>query len=253
MTPEAQLPAAGRLPIASRLWDRALDLLFPPRCAGCGAFGAFLCDPCLAVAAPAGPPRCSVCWAPRDGEGRGDPPEADKLVCYRCRRRRPAFHAARAAFVYEGPVREAVHAFKFNGLSALAPVMGALMAERLREWSPPVQAVVPVPLSGHRQRERGYNQSQLLAREISRQTGLPLAAKALRRARGGVPQVRQPDEEARRAGVAGAFAPGRPAVSGGILLVDDVITTGATLDACARVLLHAGAEAVFALTFARED
>lgn len=164
-----------------------------------------------------------------------------------------ALKGLRSVFVYEGAARDAVHALKFRGLSAVAPPMAALMAERLHEWSPPVRAIVPVPLAGHRRRQRGYNQSELLAREISRLSAVPVARRALVRRRATPPQVRQPDEWARRRNVAGAFAAGPARPSGGILLIDDVVTTGATLDACARVLIDEGVGPVFALTFARED
>ena len=226
------------------LWERALDLVFPPRCVGCAASGAFLCAACLSAMPRAAPPRCPVCWMPSE---RRDSP------CRRCHDRTFHFKAARSALVYEGITRDAVHALKYRGLSALARLMAPPLAECLRQWDPPVQAIVPVPLSGQRQRLRGYNQSELLAREVSRLTGLPLAMRALARRRSTPPQARIADEAARRQNVAGAFTPGPVAVKGGVLLIDDVLTTGATLDACARVLAEAGSGPVFALTFARED
>ena len=228
---------------ASGLWERALDLVFPPRCVACGAFGAFLCARCLAAMPRAEPPRCPVCWMPGGISG----------PCDRCLDRAPRFAAARSAFVYRDAAREAVHALKYRGVSALADAMAAPMAKVLEAWSPPVSAVVPVPLAGSRRRQRGYNQSELLAREISRCTGLPLAARALVRRRATAPLARTADEATRRALVEGAFAPGPAPVSGGALLVDDVLTTGATLDACAAALIGGGAAPTFALTFARED
>ena len=159
-----------------------------------------------------------------------------------------------AAYRHDGAVRSAVHALKYRGVSAVASVMAAPMAELLVKWSPGVAAIVPVPLFGARGRLRGYNQSELLARGVARLTGLPLEAKVLRRRRATPPQVRQPDEESRRSNLDSAFAAdGRRAEGRSFLLIDDVMTTGATLDACARVLMDAGSGAVFALTFARED
>ena len=221
-----------------------MDLVFPPRCVGCGTFGAFLCAACLSAMPRAAPPRCPVCWMPSE---RYDSP------CRRCHDRTFHFEAARSAFVHERAAREAVHALKYQGLSALARLMAPPMAECLCQWAPPAQAIVPVPLSGRRQRLRGYNQSELLGREVSRLTGLPLVLRALARRRSTPPQARIADEAARRQNVAGAFAPGPETVNGGVLLIDDVLTSGATLDACARVLTEAGAGPVFALTFARED
>ncbi len=230
--------------LLSGVWRRGLDLLFPPRCAGCGGFGAFLCPTCLAAMPRAQPPRCPVCWMP----GAGD-------VCGRCRRGPPAFEAARCPFICDGAAREAVHALKYRGVSAIAEVMGRAMAECLAEWAPEqVGALAPVPLAGPRRRSRGYNQSEALARELSRLSGLPLLRGLIVRRKAGPPQARAPDETARRANVADAFAVRSGDEAGGpLLLVDDVMTSGATLDACARALRAAGRGAVFALTFARED
>lgn len=225
-----------------RAWNAGLDMLFPPRCVSCKGFGAYICTACRPRITLAQAPRCDVCWAPDE-----------RSRCQSCRYRRPAFKAARAAFVYEGPARDAVLALKFDGLAAIARTMAVPMAETLLRWDPPVSAIVPVPLAPSRRRWRGYNQSELLAREIARLTALPLIPGAIARRRATSPQVRQFDWEARRQNVAGAFAPGPRRVDGGALLVDDVITTGATLDACAGVLISAGSGPVFALTFARED
>lgn len=227
----------------SSVWRRTLDLVFPPRCVGCGAFGSFLCEQCLSATPRAQPPRCSVCWMP----GSED-------VCGRCRAEPPGFEAARCPFVYQGAARDAVHALKYDGLSALAPAMAAAMADCLREWSPAVGAIVPVPLAGARKRGRGYNQSELLARELSRLSGLPMAKGVLARRKGGPAQARASDEAARRSNVAAAFeARPRDGLAGPLLLIDDVMTSGSTLDACARALVEAGLGPVFALTFARED
>ncbi|HET9476167.1 MAG TPA: ComF family protein [Dehalococcoidia bacterium] len=226
----------------ARLWNAGLDMVFPPRCVTCKEFGAYICPACRPLMMLASPPRCEVCWMPEGGR-----------VCETCRYRKPAFAGARAAFVYDGPARDAVLALKFQGLAAIARTMAVPMAEALLAWDPDVSAIVPVPLAGSRKRSRGYNQSELLAREISGLTGVHMAAGALARRGSAPPQVGQPDWEARRENVAGVFGAGRTPVDGGVLLIDDVITTGATLDACARVLLSAGSGPVFALTYARED
>lgn len=191
------------------------------------------------------PPRCPLCWQP----------ERQGAVCGRCAQARPAFAGARAVYVYQGSVREAVHALKYNHLSALARPMAEPMAAYLKAEALPVDLVVPVPLFGRRQRLRGYNQSALLAREVARLGwGLPLAERGLARSRDTLRQARSLDAEARRRNVAGAFTADRRLVEGRhVLLMDDVMTTGATLDACARALRQAGAASVWALTFARED
>ena len=237
--------------LLSVAWRRTLDMVFPPRCVGCRSFGSFLCSHCLAIMPRAQPPRCPVCWmpvlSPAEGPGAGG-------ACRRCRRQPFAFEAARCPFIYDGAAREAVHALKYQGVSAIAEVMARAMAECLDEWKPPAAALLPVPLTGARRRSRGYNQSEMLARELSRLSGLPVATGILVRRRAAQPQARAADEPARRANVADAFAVRRRSSPvGPLLLVDDVMTSGATLDACARALRGAGYGPVYALTFARED
>lgn len=240
---------ATHRPLLTSLSDRLLDLVFPPRCVSCNAFGAFICSGCQATMTAAGGARCPTCWMPRRAGGARE----SAHPCGRCRHTAPAFNAVRAVYVYEGPARDAVHALKYRGVSAVAREMASSMATALQAWSPLVTVVMPVPIAGHRRRLRGYNQTELLAAEVARDSRLPLVRRALRKCLSTAPQVQQPDEEARRRNVAGSFnCRGRPP-AGGVLLIDDVITTGATLDACARVLLNAGSGPVFALTFARED
>ncbi len=191
---------------------------------------------------PAVAPRCDVCWTQRDQE----------RVCSDCSATRPSFEQMRSAFVYEGVARDAVIALKFRGLSSIAPLMAAMMAECISEWNPQVDFIVHVPLAGGRKKERGYDQAGLLAKELSKLIEVPHEQRALRRARRTAPQVDQPDELARRRNVQNAFSLGARAVEGDILLVDDVFTTGATLDSCARVLTQGGVRKVYAITFARD-
>ena len=174
-------------------------------------------------------------------------------MCHRCRASRPSFQQLRSACVYEGVARDAVIAIKFGGLSSIAPVMAAMMVERVSKWSPQIDFITHVPLASGRKKERGYDQAGLIAKELSKLIEVPYEQRALKRARRTVPQVDQPDEDARRSNVADAFSLGSRPVEGGVLLIDDVVTTGATLDACARVLASDGAGPVYALTFARED
>lgn len=228
---------------ASTILTRALDVVFPPRCVGCGEFGQYLCEGCVEFSAGSDGGRCERCWSRC----------ADPLVCAVCSNHLPAYEALRAPFAYDGAPRQAVLSLKFRGVSAIAPTMAIHLYETMRAWSPEVDAIVPVPLHPSRRRSRGYNQSELLARELSHLADLPLETRALRRARSTRPQTEQPDAASRRHNVADAFAPGKRPVTGSVLLVDDVTTTGATLDACARALLASGATQVHALTFTRED
>ena len=166
-----------------------------------------------------------------------------------------ALEGLRSLYVFCEGARDLVHALKYSYHSTLASPMGELMARYLEGTPLIADVLVPVPLHPRRQRTRGYNQSLLLAREMSLRSGLPLAARALLRRRDTPPQARAVEASARRRNVAGAFDCRPGAVAGRrVLLVDDVTTTGATLDACARVLLaQGGASSVWALTFARED
>ena len=249
----ARAPVAAPRGTLSRLGGGLLDLAFPRRCVRCSAMGRFICAECAAGMMTADGQRCSVCWI-----GGAD----DR--CSRCAYFPPKFRAVRSAFVYDselvpvfehdGAVRAAIHALKYRGLSSLAPEMAHSMTQLLADWNPAVDVIVPVPLFGMRKRLRGYNQSELLAREIGRAAGLPVDNESLMRTRQTPPQVKQVGYEARMQNMQSAFAVRGQALEGrGVLLVDDVMTTGATLDACARVLLHAGTGPVFALTYARED
>lgn len=153
----------------------------------------------------------------------------------------------------DGAIRQAIHRLKYNNLRALAPELSALLADYLSTTPIPAQALVPVPLHPKRERERGYNQSALLARGLGERTGLPVVAGCLRRVRDSPPQARASRAVDRRQQVADAFVCTNDSLKGvQVLLIDDVSTTGATLDSCARTLKTAGAASVWGLTLARE-
>ena len=228
----------------SKLGRIALDLIYPPRCVLCGAGGAMLCTSCEASLPRARRPRCERCWLPK----------AEAAPCRHCLERPLALDAVRALYRYEEGPRRLVHALKYRDQSALASLMGQAMASLAREEGLAADLVVPVPLAGARARQRGYNQAALLAKAIASEIEAPIV-EALRRRRSAPPQAQSATAEARRRNVESAFAARRPELIAAkrVLLVDDVVTTGATLDACARVLRSAGAREVMAITFARED
>jgi ComF family protein len=233
------------------------DLLFPPFCPVCGdRLGAGrrapLCARCWAALPRIAAPLCESCGAPfgtLGTRGPGTPPRR----CAGCRRRAPRWSYARAAGRFEGPLREALHAFKFDGRRALARPLGDLLAETGAglPLGAAVDVIVPVPLHPARRRARGFNQSQLLARRLGRAWALPVA-EALARVAPTRPQVELSAAE-RRGNVRGAFRVRRPAAVAGrhVLLVDDVLTTGATAEECAARLREAGATRVGVLTVAR--
>lgn len=207
----------------ARLLDPLLSLLLPDRCAGCGRLGALLCDEC------------------RHGlvVYDGDLPRiADQLT------------DVRIAYVFEGPLRHALHQLKYHRKRRMARPLGALMAAHLRAHPIPYDALIPVPLHPERLKERGFNQAELLAREVAAATGAPLIVGPLVRLRATKQQALL-DVAGRIENVADAFMWKGPAPPARIVLVDDVLTTGATVNACAAALRAGGAREVSALALAR--
>lgn len=230
------------------LFDPFLSLLYPPRCLLCGTLGgpSGLCAACAGQIAPVPPPWCARC-----GQSLGQSTD-----CFNCGSRLPAFACARSMGHADGILRGAIHHFKYRDRPQLAEPLGALLADFARAQSPALHdlafdALLPVPMHRVRQRLRGYNQSERLARVLSRELGLPLDTQMLTRPRPTRPQVGLAGE-ARRSNLRAAFAVPCPELVSGktLLIVDDVATTGSTLDACALALKAAGAKSVYALTLA---
>ena len=218
-----------------------LDLLFPPRCGGCGRRGHWLCPECLAQVEWIVPPICPIC-----GEAAPDAPH-----CPRRGRHPQALNGLRSAAWYAGPLRTAVHRFKYRGQRVLARPLASILLEAWRREPPPASLLVPVPLHPRRTRQRGYNQAALLAEELGHALALPLDTTHLARIRATPPQVGLTAAQ-RLANVEGAFHYSGPSLAGhAVCLIDDLCTTGATLEACAVALRQAGATSVWAYTLAR--
>lgn len=247
-------------------------VLWPRRCAGCAEVlaagedpvGRAFCAPCAATLVTPEPgrscPRCDGPW-----EGPAHAPAAPALEpaagpCADCRRLQPCrFALLRAGYLYGGALVPALQRLKWQGRDDLAAPLGALLAPALRALAPRCDLLIPVPLHPRRLRQRGYNQSALLARAARRAArlprgSLPLRLRALQRCRDDQPQ-RDADPRARALAAAGAFvvpAAEQAALRGRrVLLLDDVATTLATAQACAAALRDAGAAAVAVLTLAR--
>lgn len=202
----------------------ALDLIFPPICVGCGKVGTLLCETCLAtMATPTDP---------------ADPP--------------PSLTALQAVGAYQGGLQQAVHALKYELLTDIAQPLGELMARTIQELNWPRSALVPVPLHDRRLQARGFNQSALLSRVISRLLDWPLAEHSLIRTRDTVSQVGL-NRQQRQENVRNAFTLTNPQnfQEPNVVLVDDVFTTGATMHECALTLLAHGTTCVRAIVLGK--
>jgi len=216
--------------------DLLAKLLFGGSCFVCrGASRELLCEACREELPRLGDELCPRCALPS--------PRA--AVCGRCLSEPPAYDATTAALAYDFPADTLVHALKFRGELALAPLLGSLLSASIASWS--VDRVIPVPLSTARLRGRGYNQSVEIARHLAR--GKLDVDLCVRRG-DAVPQTELPWDERRR-NVRGAFACRRPLTGATVAVVDDVMTTGATLDELALTLKRAGAARVVNWVVAR--
>jgi ComF family protein len=229
-----------------------LDAIYPPRCVVCQRPGAAVCAECLSEMHPPAVPVCTRCGATIPNAGYPAP-----RLCPDCASGRnvPHLDGVRVATDYAGKARTAILALKFGGQRRVAGALATLLVVPFQGDIRTVDLVIPVPLSAARLRDRGYNQAELLARALGRTQGFRVRADLLERTRATEAQSRL-SREARRRNVAGAFALNSPAAGATmrgkrILLVDDVTTTGSTLDAAAEPLRAAGAATVWGLAVAR--
>ena len=218
-----------------------LDLIFPPRCVNCRRVGAALCADCLSKIERVAPPFCAQC---------SHPLKRSDQTCAQCRQYPLHIAQIRSVAYHEGTAREAIHALKYNRRTDLAAPLGLLLEQQLARAPIEFDAITAVPLAPARLHTRGYNQSELLARALAGRCSRPYVGD-LRRVRETADQVGL-DANARRQNVSGAFEADPASFRGRrVLVIDDVCTTGATLDACAIALLDSGAKAVYGLTVTR--
>jgi ComF family protein len=238
----------------SQIFPWLLNLVFPPVCPICrtllGRTGKTLimCPDCHKAIRPVLPPYCPHCGLPY--------PSGDKEghLCAPCLQQRWYFEVHRTSALYEGALKEAIHRFKYGGVFPLVSVFGDLLQPAFQNLARdyPVDVMVPVPLHIRRLRERGFNQALLLVKELSKRTGIPYEERALKKIKDTPVQITLKKRE-RRKNLTGAFqVKDQEAIQGkAVVLVDDVYTTGATVNECSRALMKAGAERVAVLTVAR--
>jgi ComF family protein len=228
--------------VYSAYW-KILDWLFPPNCAGCNAGGYRFCPDCYKKANFISEPKCCKC---------GDNLKAGvKITCNRCHLFPSGISAVRSWAYYDGVLQKAIRNLKYNGDIGLGETLASLLLEVLIKESWSIDLVIGVPLDHYRYKERGYNQSVYLSRPLAHLGGLPHSVKAIKRIRQTRSQVGLSSGE-RLINVDGAFLADRKIVSRKtILIIDDVITTGATINACTSALLSANAYRVYGITLAR--
>ena len=228
---------------------RILNLLYPPRCPFCGGLlprGESFHRSCARALPRVPSPVCDTC---------GRPVRPEERRCEACRTGERAFAFGRSLYLYEAPLRDAVFSCKYNGRREVAEALGILLARAARDMtlSLGADAIVPVPLHKKRLRQRGFNQAAVIASPLARASGIPLRQDYLVRS-GESSAMNRLSAEERRRNLAGVFRPGEALIRDAkrghppkILLVDDIYTTGSTVEACAAALTAGGAGPVWFL------
>ncbi len=240
-----QLSEHSLLRQSQRITQQLLDIVFPPRCAGCQHNGAVLCTTCRATFRAANLQFCRQCGRPLLVTG----------LCQHCHPYQPTLSGLLAVSSYQGALRSCIHALKYDGNTRLAEPLGEVLAEAYLAFGMQADVIISVPLHTERLQQRGYNHAQLLAEVCASHIHVPLRDDIVVRHRATSAQVGLKAHE-RQQNVAGAFICTHAFQSGPLygrtlLIIDDVYTTGATLGACAAPLFTAGAKAVWGLVLAR--
>lgn len=217
------------------------DLVFPPGCVGCGQIGKYWCEACQAKLLPLDGPICEICGVPCKHSS----------ICVDCQRKPPAFDHVRSVARYENPFRKGIVRLKYHGNAALGEVLSVHLIQLLLSLQWKIDMVLPVPLSESRWKKRGYNQTAYLAYPLSQYFQWPYQPYVLRRTRDTRSQVGLTGEERRENLKDAFFAESSLVQQKSILIVDDVFTTGSTLNTCAQALKQAGAHKVYGITLGR--
>jgi competence protein ComFC len=228
-------------PATKEVFWKIIDWIYPPSCCSCVKIGKLFCDDCFSKLQTPGINSCFFCGEPLKIPG----------ICLRCRTHPPHFYSLRSLGYFTGPLRNAIHSLKYQrnlGLGEFfsSPLVQIILRER---WQ--IDLITAVPLNEKRRKERGYNQAEVLAKPVARKMRVLYSSNLIKRIKHTDSQVGLSLQE-RQNNVAGAFLVVSELVNfKNILIIDDVATTGSTIDACAKALKDAGAKTVFALTLAK--
>lgn len=220
----------------------ALDFIYPPRCPGCDrplAPGSSICEDCSGKIRRVREPVCKRCGKPMEQERRE--------YCADCFRKEHKYRQGKAVFIYERKIKQSLYRFKYSNKREYAAFYAAEAAELYADWikRKQIEVIVPVPMYRGKKRRRGYNQAEVFAKALGRELELPVDTKLVRRIRDTVPQ-RELNEKERRRNLKNAFQLVPNIVEyKEILLVDDIYTTGSTMDAVAEVLLFSGVKNIY--------
>jgi competence protein ComFC len=220
---------------------KIIDWFYPPVCCTCGEIGKLICDECFLQIERIHGAGCNLCGEPiRSGS-----------ICARCEQQKPHFSKLRSFGYYSGPLRDAIVSLKYQRNIGLGEFFAPLLIEIIIQEKWTLDGITAIPLSTIRKKERGYNQAELLARPIARALKLPYENKIISRKKHTASQVGLSVKE-RQLNMQDAFEGNPRFVKGkSFLLIDDVATTGATMDACAKALLDAGSRRIYGLTLAK--
>ena len=227
---------------AYKFFWQAMDWIYPPACAGCGAAGEVWCADCRNSVVRIRPPVCERC---------GYPQNSKSSECAGCGKHQPAYTRLRSYGAYQGALKEAIHALKYQSNLALGFVFSQSLSEVIRDEGWKIDVISPIPLSPKRQKERGYNQAASVAHPLAGLLDIEYDAKSLTRIKNTESQVHLTADD-RMKNMSGAFMLKERAWTGKrVLIIDDVITTGSTLNECARIAREGGAADVYGVSIAR--
>lgn len=221
--------------------EKLFMLLYPAKCPFCGVLNEGICDKCKEKHPIIREPRCMKCGKPIQKE--------TQEFCYDCSRMKHWYEFGRSLWVHQEPVNEAIYAFKYKNRRVYGEVFARELAKEYNDLlkRQKVELIIPIPLHKSRRRERGYNQTEILAEYLGKYTGIEVDNTSLVRKKKTSPQKRNNDKE-RKKNIKNAFEVKRKITAENVVLIDDIYTTGSTIDEAARILKKTGVSKVFFLT-----